>query len=544
MTRSLVTTVRNAQFFAKGSAVYLACIALTTACGAKVLSVTTPDGGATAEGGICTSDMMPVSAAIRSATEDCPADDQWLPSTPAVALVTPAPHPSSNCPFYQDAWQNFLITTALDRATRETALVAYPTIDDVFQSSKPHAPRNTAERAWLGNVKQPAFGGILIDQNGRTLYYGIHVNQAFADFAAAHGLTTLSGIQNADPMLTFPPGVVELKTAWQEIDGPAGAADYITTSAWVSTLAQDPVTRVITEDKNHPRFAQLALLSVEVGFTLPGHPEFIWALFEHGNGCGRGDLVPTLPDNPNEYDNTNVLGVVSNRDFPLYGHGTPANQANQMFFETHLSLDPATQSFPGKQTSIYRMFPASLSNSTSPDSAVTRLNANVAALFERHRDGLDPEDMRMQYRLVGGTWMDKPSLFALNSDLQNNIGSPLLSNGSSDPYPRGNIRPDVSQADERAAVLSSGKTGADDVVSNGPDSPFSIIGGQNRLSGAAMESFTQTRGAYPNCGMCHNTEGVNGNGAPYVDPSLAKILDAKLINVSRVFARFVLDESY
>jgi hypothetical protein len=544
MTRSLVTTVRNAQFSAKGSAVYLACIALTTACGAKVLSVTTPDGGATAEGAICTSDMMPVSAVIRSATEDCPADDQWLPSTPAVALVTPAPHPSSNCPFYQDAWQNFLIATALDRATRETALVAYPTIDDVFQSARPHALRNTAERAWLGDVKQPAFGGILIDQNGRTLYYGIHVNQAFADFAAAHGLTTLSGIQNADPMLTFPPGVVELKTAWQEIDGPAGAADYITTSAWVSTLAQDPVTRVITEDKNHPRFAQLALLSVEVGFTLPGHPEFIWALFEHGNGCGRGDLVPTLPDNPNEYDNTNVLGVVSNRDFPLYRHGTPANQANQVFFETRLSLDPATQSFPGKQTSIYRMFPASLSNSTSPDSAVTRLNVNVAALFERHRDGLDPEDMRMQYRLVGGAWMDKPSLFALNSELQNNIVSPLLSNGSSDPYSRGNIRPDVSQADERAAVLSSGKTGADDLLSNGPDSPFSIIGGQDRLSGAAMESFTQTRAAYANCGMCHNTEGVNGNGAPYGDPSLAKILDAKLINVSRVFARFVLDESY
>jgi hypothetical protein len=414
----------------------------------------------------------------------------------------------------------------------------------VFQGSKPHAQRNTAERAWLGNVKQPDFDSILIDSNGRTLYYGIHVNQAFADFAAAHGLTTLSGIQNADPMLTFPPGVVELKTAWQEVDDPAVAADYITTSAWVSTLLQDPVTRLITEDKNRPRLAHLALLSVEIGFTLPGHPEFIWALFEHGNGCGRGDLVPTLPNNPDEQDNTDIVAPVSNLDFPLYRHGTPTNQASLPFPETDLVLDPATQSFSGKQTSVYRMFPASLSNSTTSDIAVTQLNANVAALFDRRRGELDPGDMRGQYRLVGGTWMDKPSLFAPNSDLQNGFMSPLIYNGPSAPVPGGNVRPDVSQADERAVILSTGMTALDDLLSNGPDSPFSIVGGQDRLSSTAMESFSQRRGGWPNCSTCHNTQPVNAIGEPFLDPSYPKLLDAKLINVSRVFARFVQEESY
>src|SRR5436190_1124165 len=75
-----------------------------------------------------------------------------------------------------------------------------------------------ANRSWLGDIKQAGGRQILIDQYGRTLYYGIHANQAFADFVKANGLDTPDGVRNADPTLFFPGGMVIFKSAWQEVD--------------------------------------------------------------------------------------------------------------------------------------------------------------------------------------------------------------------------------------------------------------------------------------------------------------------------------------
>src|SRR6185295_17567642 len=98
-----------------------------------------------------------------------------------------------------------------------------PTIDTMFTFTKPLP----STRSWLGDIKQAGGRQILIDQNGRTLFYGIHANQAF--------------------------------------DGPGG-------------------TPKIHEDRDNPREITVRLLALHVVFTLPGHPEFVWATFEHSDG--------------------------------------------------------------------------------------------------------------------------------------------------------------------------------------------------------------------------------------------------------------------
>ena len=159
--------------------------------------------------------------------EICPASEEWLPSTPPLSLFQPLPHPSGECPFYRGAWQNFLVATQPDAEGRP-AFQFYPSIDSMFTRSKTKAP--PGQRAWLGDIKQAGGRQIVIDQKGRSLYYGIHVNQAYADFIAENGLTTVADVQNADPRLFFPAGVVELKSAWQDItDAPESEyEDYIT----------------------------------------------------------------------------------------------------------------------------------------------------------------------------------------------------------------------------------------------------------------------------------------------------------------------------
>jgi N-acetylglutamate synthase-like GNAT family acetyltransferase len=66
----------------------------------------------------------------------------------------------------------------------------------------------------LGLIQQAGFRDVAIDENGRTLYYGIHINQTFADFIKEQGLTTAYAVQTAPNDLVLPPGLVEFKSVW------------------------------------------------------------------------------------------------------------------------------------------------------------------------------------------------------------------------------------------------------------------------------------------------------------------------------------------
>jgi hypothetical protein len=456
----------------------------------------------------------------KETVEVCAAGNDWLPNTPAVDLYKPPAHPAGECPFYRASWQNFLIATQPD-ATGRPALQRYATVDDLFRRTVPRPE----PRAWLGDVKQAGARQILIDQNGRPIYYGIHVNQAFAEFVADNHLETADAIRDAPSDLFLPGDIVELKSAWQEVDeDDPSSSTYITTRARVSRLRQ--VAGRILEDHTDPREVTLRLLALHVAFTLPGHPELIWSTFEHSTGShdrsaedGKRDVAPIHPggSNPKLSDPNNLQDdtVVSDDDYVLFEAGTRANAANQAIAESDLKLDPETQSFPGAQTSIYRMFAASKSNTTDPDDAISSLNANVEALFAKAADELSPTDQRGHYRLVGAVWMDKPQYFKTDATLGNDETSPF-----------------------------AGHAGfARDIQKNGSDSELSILAGEDRLSSVAMESFTQSPAAFPNCFSCHNTQAVTEKGIPIDrDRQGTLLIEPKQINVSHVFSQFVLDE--
>jgi len=455
--------------------------------------------------------------------EACAASLEWLPNTPPMELFKPLPHPETECPFYRGGWQNFLIATQPD-ADGTPAILSYPTIDTMFEPATGPLPAN---RSYLGDVKQAGERRIAIDQRGNSLYYGIHANQAYADFIVENGLETREGIENADPHVFFPAGLTEFKSAWQVLE-PGDEADdtYITIHTTVPTLSQDPSTKTILEDRNNPREVDVRLLALHVVFTLPGHPEFIWATFEHSDGTpdgkaedGKRNVAPNFsfnPDPDNDPNNSQIADVVSEDPHLLYEAGTPANQANNALPDQQLVLDAGTQKFD-KTTSIYRMFPASKSATTDPDDDVTSLNLNTEGLFRLAEEAgmLHPADKRGHYRLVGATWMDQPEYFLDNSALQNDLNSPRAG------------EPDFEQ----------------EIKENGADSLLSILAGEDRLSSTAMESFTQGPGAFANCFTCHNTQAITARGIPVnKDPDGVRLLDPKFINVSHILSQFILEE--
>jgi hypothetical protein len=554
-------------------------------------------------------------AAAVVANEDCPISAEWFPTTPPVRMFLPTPHPDTECPFYRGAYQNFLVATQPDSQGRP-ALLDYATLDDAFVSVTPHAPRNTAGRAWLGTVRQAGYRNVLVDQDGHTLYYGLHMNQAFVNFIRANNLQTVNGILAVNPNLSFPPGLVEFKTAWKDIDpgdfpggkvpppggypgDPGDYSNYITTTAWVSHLSQDAQTGIIEEDFDHPRLIKVALVAIHAVYTLPGHPEFVWGSIQHVNlsavdqtasavqgvtleGAPDSQPYPTAtpvivaPDGgPGDPNNLQVTTVLSQNDFLLYKGGTAENVANQPYTNQQLKLEEASQSFPGQQCSIYRMFPGSKSQQLGPDTAVISLDANLTSLAQQQRKS-GAMDIRLNYHLVAAIWMDKPALFGLGPDgqgmsIQNDdgtnplivdalagrgvdpqynegksCGTPLGPHGGSGDVP--GAPNTVPGCTTRADVLAQGPTAqqaiAHDLLTSGTDSPFSILGGEDRLSSTAMESFTQAPIAFPNCFSCHNTQPITTNGVPVSRDTQGQVVIAKpaLINVSHLFSEFVLRE--
>jgi hypothetical protein len=494
-----------------------------------------------------------------NALEDCAASAEWLPNTPPLSLFSPAPHPTTECPFYRGVWQTFLQALQPD-ASGKPALLSYPTIDTVFtRVNNPHG----ASWSYLGDIKQAGERRILIDQNGNTLYYGIHMNQAFADFIRANGLQTAKAIQDyhdTKPTLFFPGGLAEFKSAWQVVeatDPTASDPTYLTIDTTVPTIVQDPVTHAITEDRTRPRPVKVRLLAIHVVYTYPGHPEFIWGSMEHTNADlsagesdtkatdGHRDVAPIIPEdrNPTSDDPNNSLDtmVVDPHSMVLYKGGTDAAHGNVPKQESELTLDAAKQKFlnaadgSSQETSIYRMFPASKSNETAPDDAITSLNHNVEALFAQAN--LPDTDKRSHYRLVGAQWMDKPSFFHLDFPIQNDATNPYAqSKDTPVDVPVGS----TSDVPTKAIGLDAFRAA---IAADGSDSPYSILAGEDRMSSTAMESFTQAPGAFNNCFTCHNTQSITANGVPLNgNRSGIILLEPGLLNVSHILSQFVLEE--
>ena len=507
--------------------------------------------------------------------EDCAASTEWIldsggtyQATPPLTLFNPAPHPTTECPFYRGGWQNFLIATRPTDAAGTPAFVTaeYPTIDTMFTPKIPHS----TNRSYLGDTKQAGKREILVDQNGRTLYYSIEVNQGFSDFIHLNKLETSTAIQaypsdNTKKNLFFPAGLVEIKAAWQQVDGtPQEIADQtkdyismVTSVPTMHTVVDSTGTQSIEENRDQPiKNVTVRLIAMHVVYTYPGHPEFIWTSFEHTTGtpdAGTKDAkrngAPTLegknPD-PMDPNNLNVNSVVSDQEnfYLLYKAHTIASQANTSIPEDchasptnclHLNeamqkfIDPATNQ--PQQTSIYRMFPASKSNTTDADDAITSLNHNVEALFGMAdaAQQLPANDKRRFYRLLGGQWMDQPAYFHNNFPIQNDLTSPYAQapGGATDTF-------NVGVGKDKFVTA---------IQKEGSDSPYSILAGEDRMSSTSMESFTQFNGSFPNCFQCHNTLGINAHGTTVdADRSSVKLLDPGLLNVSHVISEFVLED--
>lgn len=412
----------------------------------------------------------------------------WFPVTPAPAHSEPAPHPAPDCPFYQAAWQQFLFDTQGD-ARGVPAFLGYPALDQVFASPANAPPRSGDDGVVLtinASPNQVLSDGVLIDRDGYPVFYAIHLNPALADFIRKNGLDTPAGILDpAKNSLTLPSGVAEYKSAWRVLTNPADFPDYLTVQARVPRFRT--MDGHVTADSSSTYVATLGLIGLHVVFAIDGHPEMVWSSFEHVDREGAADLTPQALVNPEP--GKPPLLISPNADYILFRRGSPTvtHQAPPSLAAYAASLDPSGTHFraggEALTTPIYRAYPGSNLTRSSEDDEVLLLNAGVRA--QLLTVGRSAPDWRINYRLVGATWLDRPA----------------------DSFVAG----------------ASFSNGADQTTRTGP------VAGQDALSSVAMESFTQVD--RPGCFSCHNTESIE------VSPTSS--VPARLLNVSHLLSHYL-----
>jgi len=416
-----------------------------------------------------------------------------------------------DCPFYQQAWQTFLFVTQKAKGGKP-AFLGYPTFEKLFK--KKATPLFAAERPGtlslaprgvelpnaglppdsdldLNDILQAAGSSalqkVLIDQNGNAVWYTIQVNQSFADFLKDYNLTDPAVLKKIPVDLEFRPGLIELKSAWQIVEGGAAPKNYITTAATIPIFKVDANGKIVP-DGDRTRYVTVALLSLHVVTLIEGHPEFIWATFEHvthkdSNNWIR-DVAPAATDNPDKADVKVEIKLPKYSLYPVNSAQNPAADSNKGNKLTDLKLDVKTQKFL-PLTPVYRIFPASKCDSIKEDEELQPLNDAVRGLFQKPENA---GDVRSNYQLVCAIWLNTPRVDFKAGQAFSDVP----------PFPD-TCKPDAT-----------------------------LFGGENRLSNMALESFTQPTNRQPNCFGCHDTR----------TGGMVNTLPISRLNVSHVLSKF------
>lgn len=385
-------------------------------------------------------------APARAQQTPCLADPAWFPHSqtkPPDSAQFPA-NPN-NCDFHQWSWQMFLWLTQADASGQPRFLAfAGP------ESLRPGTPAKvttlmpglelTSSKS-LDAYLQAGPDGILVDQNGRIVYYSIYIDDVFSKFVTDNKLNTIAGLRGFDPNVAFPVGTLSLKAAWKVVGPNEQLSGYFTRKATINPLVKKGNDFYI--DPSRTEDVTVALVGFHIAGTVAHHAEMIWASFEN---------VANAPDLAVSLSNVTPDTIVSDKDWTFYKAKTPfsgcnvnpAGSGTQTLDEKTQQMSPVTQ--------VCRLYPYG----SGADKASNA--ANIQSINADTQKRLD--DVWKNYFEIGAIWFDTGA------------GKPLQPECSFQP---GSLQCGV------------------------------VVTGSTHLSNATIETFTQSQSVLDNCFACHNT---------------------------------------
>jgi hypothetical protein len=197
--------------------------------------------------------------------------------------------------------------------------------------------------------------------------------------------------------------IVELKSSWIELPNPRNYEDY------VSINAQVPDFEIVSDThwrRRGLRWTKLAMAGMHIAFSVKGHPELVWATFEHVSNA------------PNVlYSYWDKGGGARSIGPWLFSSGSNAgaNLPNMMMQGNDITAINGRTIGP---SDVLRLSPwgANPANLTiTPNTEIISTNNNV-------QGQLKPGDVRRNYIFIGATWIanrtQEGSRFLANSTME------------------------------------------------------------------------------------------------------------------------------
>ena len=290
-----------------------------------------------------------------------------------------------------------------------------------------------------------ATGDVLLTQPlGQSLvYYTIVVNDVYAYFLTGNktggitpaatdfpntpaGLTAVTNYASSKGV-TFPDPnalTVEVKMSWVDASTLPSSANYVTVSAIVPTYnTTNPTAWIPTGTKN----MTLALVGVHVVATVLGHPEMIWATFEHFGNTPSAAYTYTNSTSANQTIAQNSTGT--------WLFCQPNCPTGSTFNSSHakLSGDNIVGFPPGAAitpSNTLRSNPWGL-----PGTAVASIGSNTQLVSINHSvlSQLLAGDMRANYFMLGATW----TIGGAPPSTGTQVGTNVLANSTMETYVQG-----------------------------------------------------------------------------------------------------------
>ncbi|MCY7296051.1 hypothetical protein [Alteromonas sp. a30] len=383
---------------------------------------------------------------------ECLAEPDWFPHS-----QTPRPNDatfksSTNCVFHQWSWQMFLWLTQEDENGNPRFLSFESPQSLIGMEHRGLMPRRTKHATAMSfdEYLQAGTDGILIDHNGKAVYYSQYVNPTFANFIKGKDESgnynksqdfrfpqNVINMGKTAPQTEFPiygtAGALELKAAWRVVKEGEDTSDVFTMKTELAKLVNTANGIQVNHEETYS--ATVALVGFHIAGIVQGHPEMIWATFEHHNNA------------PDVQAGTSFTSPVSPDDYTFYTANTKLQDCNINPAKDGMELNEATQTFT-PITQVCRRYPfGNAPNEQQSNTAhITQLNASV-------QSKLDNGDVWENYDEIGAIWF-----------------------GGEDK-----LVPGLRLADD------------------------SLLTGSLKLSNSTIETFTQVADSMNNCFRCHNT---------------------------------------
>ncbi len=303
-----------------------------------------------------------------------------------------------------------------------------------------------------------ADGSVLEAQNGSLVYYATMTNDVYAYFTTMEKDAKISPATSVFPTTptelsqivafaaahgkTFPDPnalAVEVKTAWVEAAGLPNPNNYITMTASIPTYnTSNPQLWT----PGPPKTTLLALVGVHVVGSVSGHPEMIWATFEHAadaplgaytyiNNQGQTVNIPQNTAGAWTFTSLNSQGPFNNAHMQMQD-GTPNIIAVPPF---NIS---ASDSIRWKAWGA-----ASDINPNTQDPSIAASNTEIISINNSVLGMMPNGDVRNNYILAGATWTfggasPLPQFSnPVPGDPGNQIGTSQLANVTMETYQQG-----------------------------------------------------------------------------------------------------------